>query len=152
MSTQEHSRQIRELMMAALDNECSAEELKTLEEALAANEELQLEWTELQRVKEVTSMMNIRKPPDQVWQDYWGSVYARLERGVAWVLISLGAIFLLSWGAWEAVQEIVADSEIPGLIKLALAALFIGIAVLLVSVLREKLFVRRSDPYKDIER
>jgi hypothetical protein len=76
----------------------------------------------------------------------------RLERGFAWVLVSLGTVVLLAWGIWQAVLEITADTDIPGLIKWALAVLFIGLAALLVSVVREKLFVRKNDPYKDIQR
>ncbi len=143
---------IRHLMMAALDDECSQSERRELEEALAADEGLRREWQELQRVKEVTNTMSVRKAPDQVWQEYWGSVYARLERGVAWVFISLSAIVLIAWGIWQAIQELAADADVPSLVKYAIAALAIGLAVLAVSVIREKLFVRKSDPYKDIER
>ena len=139
-------------MMAALDGECSTEQVDELERALAENDGLRDEWSELNRLKEVTNMMSIRKPPEEVWQDYWGSVYARLERSIAWVLISVGAIVLLSWGIWEVIREVVADSQIHGGIKLALAALLLGVVVLLVSVVREKLFTHRADPYKDIER
>jgi hypothetical protein len=144
--------EIRELMMAVLDDESSPEDRRKLDRALADDAVLRFEWEELRKVKEVTNMMSIRKPPDHVWQDYWTSVYARLERGIAWVFISLGVIVTLSWGVWEAVQEISADADVPTLVKIAIAALFVGILILAVSVVREKLFVRRSDPYKDIER
>ncbi len=143
---------IRNLMMAALDGECSKSECRQLDEALAANAELRHEWGELQKVKEVTNTMNVSKAPDQVWQEYWGSVYAQLERGVAWILISLGTIVLISWGVWDVIQELSADANVPSLVKYALSALAIGVVVLAVSVIREKLFVRKSDPYKDIER
>jgi hypothetical protein len=35
---------------------------------------------------------------------------------------------------------------------MAIYAALLGLAVLLLSVIREKLFVRRSDPYKEIQR
>jgi hypothetical protein len=143
---------VREWMMAALDGECSPDERRALESALAGNAKLNQEWNEMQRVKELTQTMNLRKPPDEVWQNYWGSVYARLERGFAWVLISLGTLVVLGWGIWRAILEVTADTNLPVFIKLALAILFIGLAALLVSVVREKLFVRKSDPYKDIQR
>jgi ferric-dicitrate binding protein FerR (iron transport regulator) len=141
-----------ELMMTVLDGECSAEDRQRLEQALATDKELQQEWSELQRVKEVTKLMTFRKPPNEVWQDYWGSVYARLERGVAWIFISLGSVVLLSWTLWQMIQDIIADSSLPNVVKLALAALLIGLVVLAVSVVREKLFVRKTDTYKDIQR
>lgn len=150
--SQPGEQQLHEWMMAALDGECSAADRQALDAAMAGNEQLQREWNTLQQLKELTGTMSMRKPPDEVWQSYWESVYARLERGFAWVLVSLGTVVLLAWGIWQAVQAITADTDLPGLIKLALAAMFIGLAALLVSVVREKLFVRKNDPYKDIQR
>ncbi len=143
---------IRGLMMAALDNECSAADRQVLEQALEKNPALQREWRDLQRVKEVTSMVSVRKPPDEIWADYWTQVYARNERRVAWVLVSLGTIVLLSWGLWQGILHVLADQSLPGFIKLAIAFLAVGLVILAVSVVREKLFVNRRDPYKDIQR
>ncbi|HKX57304.1 MAG TPA: zf-HC2 domain-containing protein [Xanthomonadales bacterium] len=150
--SQPGEQQLHEWMMAALDGECSAEDRQALEAAMAGDEQLQREWNELQQLKELTRTMSMRKPPDEVWQSYWESVYVRLERGFAWVLVSLGTVVLLAWGIWQGIQAITADTDIPGLIKWAMAVLFIGLAALLVSVVREKMFVRKSDPYKDIQR
>jgi ferric-dicitrate binding protein FerR (iron transport regulator) len=143
---------IRGLMMAALDNECSTAERQALMQALEKNPGLQREWRELQRVKEVTSMINVRKPPDEVWAGYWTQVYARNERRVAWVLVSLGTIVLLSWGVWQWISHLLADQTVPTFIKLGMAMLAVGLVILAVSVVREKLFVNKHDPYKDIER
>ncbi len=139
-------------MMTVLDGECSEDERRRLDELLAGDTTLREEWQELQRVKEATNIMSINKPPDEVWDKYWGSVYAKLERGIAWILVSIGAIVLLSYGIWQAIQELMADASIPGFIKLAIAAVAIGGAILAVSVIREKWFVMKSDKYKDIQR
>ncbi|MDZ4730115.1 MAG: hypothetical protein SH820_09260 [Xanthomonadales bacterium] len=143
---------VRGLMMAALDNECSAAERQALQQALQQNPELQREWRELQRVKEVTTMMSVRKPPEEVWSSYWAQVYARNERKVAWILVSVGAVILLSWGLWQGVLQVLAELDMPDFIKLAIGALSVGTVILAVSVVREKLFVNKHDPYKDIER
>ncbi len=143
---------LRGLMMAALDNECSAAEQLELQQALEANPELQGEWRELQEVKEVTNMMSVRKPPEEVWSRYWSQVYARNERSVAWVLISIGAVILLSWGLWQFILAVVADLDTPLFIKFAIGIVSVGAMILAVSVVREKLFVNKHDPYKDIER
>lgn len=142
----------RQLMMRVMDGEASAEEHTELERLLHGDIELRVEWDRLTRVKEATSAMALRKPPDEVWSDYWSSVYSRLERGLGWILLSLGAIVLFSYGAYEAVTQLIADAAMPWFIKAAILAAAIGAVVLLVSVIREKIFVGRSDPYKDIER
>lgn len=110
------------------------------------------DWRTMARLKEVTAGMTLRRPPDEVWDSYWGGVYRRIERGIGWILTSVGAIVVLSYGVWQAVRDLVADATLPVVIKVAILALIVGLIVLLVSVIREKLFVRRRDPYKDVIR
>lgn len=143
---------LRSLMMAVLDGECSDEERRKLDEALASDSPLREEWLKMRRVKEMTGMMQMNEPPEEIWERYWSSVYAKLERGIAWIFVSVGAIVLLSYGVWQVVQELVADPDVPGFIKLAIAAVAIGLVILAVSVIREKWIVGRSERYKDIER
>ena len=106
----------------------------------------------MSRVKEVTGMMSMKSPPEEVWDTYWTSVYNRVERGAGWILASMGAILLLSWTAWEVVQELTRDPSIPAIIKFGMLSLAVGGIILFVSVAREKLFTRRSDPYREVDR
>ena len=96
--------------------------------------------------------MELNSPPDEVWDDYQTGVFQRLERGIGWILLSVGATVLLTWGAWEWVQALMADNELPGFVRWAILALVAGLVVLLVSVLRERLFVRQREPDKDVVR
>ncbi|RKZ13064.1 hypothetical protein DRQ53_13905 [bacterium] len=143
---------LRVLMMAALDGEISPGDAEELEQGLAADGDLRQEWESMKRVKEVTGEMGFRKPPEEVWGRYWTSVYNRTERGIGWILASLGTIVLAGYAAWEIVQQILANSEIPLVIKLAIFAVALGGIILAVSVAREKFFIWRKDPYKEIER
>jgi ferric-dicitrate binding protein FerR (iron transport regulator) len=138
----------RALMMAALDGECTPDERHELDRTLADAPDLAAEWRRLARVREVTAGMTLQNPPEEVWDRYWGSVYTRAERGVAWVLISAGAIVLAAYWLWEAVRALLADASMPAFIRVAILALGLGLVILLVSVLREKLFVHRRDPYE----
>ena len=142
----------RRLMMGALDNEISTQEQQELSRLLQDNPVLEAEWKQLQRVKEVTGNMVFRKPPEEVWDMYWTGVYRRFERGIGWMLLSVGAILLLSYGVWEGIQELFADTTTPAIVKYGVLAVMIGLVVLFVSVVREKLFAWQRDPYKDVKR
>jgi len=142
----------RRLMMGALDGETSPQEEQELSRLLQNDPVLEAEWEQLQRVKEVTKGMVFNKPPEEIWDTYWTGVYRRFERGIGWILVSVGAILLLSYGAWEGLRELFDDTATPAIVKYGALAAIVGFIVLLVSVVREKLFVRRSDPYKDIIR
>jgi hypothetical protein len=138
--------------MASIDGELAGGERGELERLLDEHPALRAESARFQRVKEVTEAMALRPAPEEVWSDYWASVYSRLERGIGWILFSLGAIVVLSYGAWTGVRELLADATMPWFVKVSLLALTIGTVVLLVSVLREKVFVGRRQRYKDVER
>jgi hypothetical protein len=104
------------------------------------------------RVKEVTGSMSYRNPPDEMWDGYWSSTYNRLERGLGWILLSAGALILLGFAAWKSVEMIWGDSDVPLFVRLAILAVAIGLLVVAFSVVREKIFTRRHDPYKEIQR
>ena len=142
----------RELLMLALDDELESADRAEFARLITDNQELREEWNRLSRLKEVTANMNLRSPPEEMWAGYWTSVYSRFERGLAWILVSIGAIVLGSWGAWHFVQDLMADADLPTFVKWSILALLVGLVMLLVSVLRHRIFVSQSDPYKEIER
>ena len=142
----------RHLMMAALDGELSRGERDELDRLVDADASLREEWERLSKVKEVTEAMGYREPPEEIWENYWVSVYNRVERGVGWVLISVGALILAGFGLWHVVMDLLADTGVPGFVKIAIFAAALGGAVLLISVIREKWFMRKTDPYREIPR
>lgn len=144
--------QNEELLMRALDDELEPTERVEFERMLSDNPELRDQWDRLSKLQEVTANMKLRNPPEEMWDGYWTSVYSRFERGIAWILVSIGAIVVGSWGAWHFVQDLMADADLPTFVKWSILALLVGLVMLLVSVLRHRIFVSQSDPYKEIER
>lgn len=142
----------RRLMMAAVDREISGEDRERLEKALQGDPDLRAEWRGFQRLKQVTDDMKMKKPPEEIWDRYWDDVYRRLERWIGWILASVGAVVLVVWGLWTWLGGVMADSSLPALVRWSILALAAGLAVLLVSVIRERLFLHRGESYKDVIR
>jgi ferric-dicitrate binding protein FerR (iron transport regulator) len=143
----------RTLMMAALDDEISDGERAELKTLIAAAPDLDAEWRRLARVKEVTSGLTLQPLPEELWDRYWASVYARVERGLAWILVSAGAIVITAYAVWQAVTAFFADTGEPLFVRVAIAAVAVGATILLLSVVREKFWLSRRDPYqKEITR
>lgn len=143
---------VRHLMMAEVDREISGEGRRELESALDADPDLRHELDTFQRLKEVTDTMTPLKPPGETWDGYWEHVYRRLERGIGWVLVSLGTITVGTWGLWTLVRDVIRDTTMPVYIRWGVLALLAGGVILFVSVARERLFLRKTDPYKDVVR
>lgn len=142
----------RQLMMGRVDGELSPEEDRELDALIETNDEFRSEMKRMERVKTVTAAVSLKMPPDQIWEDYMNSVYQKVERGVGWILLSVGAIVTLSYGLWNGVSDLLENTTLPWFVKGAVLALLVGGVIITVSVVREKLFMRSKDPYREIER
>jgi len=140
------------LMMGYLDGELAPDEQKEFERMLADNPELQKEFNEYSQLKEVTQQMKFKQAPDDLWDSYWQRVYNRIERGIGWILVSIGAMICLAYFGYMFIEQLINDPYLSGIAKFGIFAIVAGMAVLLVSVIREKLFSSQSDPYKEIKR
>ena len=136
------------LMMAAIDGEITPADRRELDALIAKQPGLADEWRRMTRVKEVTATMRLQHPPEEVWDRYWESTYRRAERGIGWILLAAGALVLAGYGLWHAVEALLADTTTPVFVRAAIAATALGLLVLAVSVIREKLFTGRRDPYQ----
>lgn len=150
-----NEQQLREWMMAQQDGELTAEQIAELERSLqdpALRQIYEEEYPQMLHVKTLTRSRLPQDLPPEKWDQYWLGVYPRLERGLAWILMSIGALILIGWGSWEAAREWIINPDIPLWIKVAGISFWAGCAIMLVSVVREKLFLHKHERYKDIQR
>lgn len=142
----------QQLLMGAVDQELSAAEQEEFEKLIQQNSDFNEEWTKFKSMKEVLITMKFKNLPEKTWDNYWLNVFNRLERGLAWILVSVGSVILITFGLFKAVEEMFQDQHLILIVKVAIIAVLAGLVILLVSVIREKLIVRRSDPYKEVKR
>jgi predicted anti-sigma-YlaC factor YlaD len=140
------------LLMGYLDHELAESDVARVEEHLRRCDSCREELAEFRRLKEATQDMRVMMPDDKYWEDYWSHVYNRIERRVGWVMTSLGAILLLSYALYTVAEQLVFRSGVPLLVRIGTVALVVGFCTLLVSVLRERLFLAKSDKYERIKR
>lgn len=151
LSNEERSR-FHLLLMAALDHELSPDEEREFKKYLADSPDYRREWEEYQKLKEATMQLKFTQPAEEVWDRYWLNVYNRIERGLGWILTSIGAMIVLFYGAYKAIESLLAEAQLEWFMKAGILALLGGLVILLVSVLREKLLTRKTDKYKEIQR
>ena len=145
-------RHYKEMLMGYLDNELEADQAKDLEKHLAGCAQCSRELQELAKLKEITEGVSLVEPEDRLWQEYWGSIYNRMERGIGWILFSVAGILLVIYGGFNAIEHLIKDPSVGFMLKAALLALIAGMAVLFVSVLRERLYFWKKDRYRDVRR
>ena len=88
------------------DNELNAEEKVEFNNILESDAELKKEFKEQNRIKEVLRKMKLKNPSREVWDSYWMGVYNRIERGIAWVVISIGALIFFGYASYEVVNAL----------------------------------------------
>ena len=123
-----------------------------MEKHLAGCARCSKEVEELRKLKEITEGVTLAEPEDRLRQHYWASIYNRIERGSGWIIFSAAAILLIIYGGLKAIEELVIDPSLELIVKIGLVALIVGMAVLFVSVLRERLYFWKKDRYKDVRR
>ncbi len=146
------SKDKRELLAGYVDGELSDEERLAFEKDLADSTELRAELEEFLRLKEMTGIMTYADLPDEVWENYWQSLYKKLERGFGWIFFSVGAIALLFYGVFQFLSELYMNPTTPIFIKIAVTTLLLGVIILLVSFSRERLFAYKRDRYKEVNK
>ena len=141
------------MISAYVDGELTPEQRERLESHLSACDACKRELAEVRALKKELDMIKFTEPTDEQLERYWSGVYNRLERGAGWVLFSIGAIVLLCYGGFKLVEQVVRDPAVAWWVKGGVLALVFGLAILFVSLLRERLAVRKVDKYsKEVER
>jgi predicted anti-sigma-YlaC factor YlaD len=140
------------LLMGYLDSELTELEILRIEEHLKECADCAAELAEFRKLKEVTHNMRVLMPDEKYWEDYWSHIYNRLERRVGWILTSLGAILLSSYGLYALVEQLLLQKGIPLIVRIGVLALVVGFCTLLISVLRERIFLAKLDKYERIKR
>jgi hypothetical protein len=139
-------------IMAYLDNELSDSEINTVKQHLDECPDCSKKYESLNKVKEITGEMKFKKLPEMYWDEYWSHVYNKIERGLSWIFISIGAIIILTFAAWNALAKLINNSQISTILKTGIFIFIIGMVILIVSILREKLMIKKVDKYKEVER
>ena len=143
---------LREMLAGYVDDELSDEQKKAFEKELANNAELRAELDKFTKLKEVTGMVKYADLPLAVWESYWSSLYRKLERGVGWILFSVGAVILLLFGLYVGLRDLYIDPNVSLWVKIGVTGVGAGLVFLLVSFVRERLFAYRRERYREVIR
>jgi predicted anti-sigma-YlaC factor YlaD len=129
--------------MRYLDGEMSPDERRRFEIHIASCDSCRKTCRDFARLKEVTDSVRIADLPQTVWDVYWNKVYNRIERSVAWFLFIIGTLIVNGYWLYKAIT----DPGLYNILGLGLTLMLAGLAVLFLSVLREKATVNKTDRY-----
>lgn len=134
----------RVLISGLLDGELDGDQRAELDEHLASCSGCQRELDSLRCLFSGTgAAFGGEGPPDEVWDTFLDDVYNRLERKTGWVLLVFGLLVLGAFGTYAFIVEPWGSA----LIKILIATPTVGLLLLFVSVLRQRLESVKTDRY-----
>jgi predicted anti-sigma-YlaC factor YlaD len=101
----------------------------------------------LRELRERIAGAKLSEIGEDKWRETMNDSSVEITRGIGWLLFLAGWLVIAGIGL---VQFIFNDDISIG-IKLLLAAIYGGLALLFFSVLRQRLIERKTDKYKDVE-
>ena len=104
----------------------------------------------LARLRELRTRVgnsNLSEVGEDKWRETINDDTVQISRGIGWVSFITGLLVIAGIGL---VAFILSDDIGVGM-KLLLVAIYGGLALLLFSVLRQRLIERKTDKYKDVE-
>ncbi len=140
----------QKLLAGYLDDELDEAERRELDAELLRNPELRAELEQFRKLKRVTDSVRYADLPDAVWETYWSSLYRKMERGLGWLLFSASAAILACYGVIQMLSTLYTDSRISWIVKIGVTGLLFGLIVLVVSLIRERIFAYRNDRYREV--
>jgi len=137
----------KHLLLRVVDGVATELEREEFTAHIRSCEECRREYGEFKNLEEFMSAVKLKDLSEDARAAYWRLLYNRLERGLGWIFLSLGAILLLGFGGFMLIREFITDPTVSIILKIGVCAVLAGFIVLLVSVLKERLFVRKYDKY-----
>lgn len=131
-------------LMRYMDGELDAERSRAVEAALETDTELRREYVIFRRMKsDLEEMGSDMRTSVTTWE----AVNRRLTRPLGWILFLTGLVVWLGYATYAFLTGPEAMWE-----KLALSAVVVGVGMLFLSVVIDRLRDLKTDPYKEIQR
>ena len=140
------------LLMGYLDGELSPDEEKRIEEHITECKECTEDLERYKKLNDIVKPMDFVTLEDKLMENYWSKGYRKIERNLALFFLFAGLSTLTGFGIMQIVIKVWNFAGIPLLIKISIFAALAGAGALLLSILREKLFLSKKQRYSDIRR
>jgi len=138
----------KSLMMGLMDDELTEEEAVRVNHHLIRCESCREEYEQLRRTSGKMEGMDLKTPDDEILKKAWKSPYSRLARNFGILLVVSGWLAMVIYGTYEFM--VIKDMEsIP---RFSFVIMGLGIIILFITVLRDRIRSYRHDPYKEVEK
>jgi len=135
------------LLSGYLDRELTQQQRQRVEVHVDSCAECRDRLSGLADLRQRMSGARLSTLGDDVWRENIDDLAVNVSRGFGWLLFLGGLLLISGYG----IYEFVIDTSLKTGVKLLVAAVYLGLGALFVSVLRQRLIERKTDKYRDVE-
>jgi len=138
----------RALMMGLMDNELTEEESVKLNNHMIRCLSCREEYQQLKITSSKLDSIKLKGPDKDILARSWKSPYSKFSKNFGILLIIGGWLITMIYGAYEFIIQ----KETEAIPKYAFVIILIGIIILFITVLRDRLRSYKTDPYKEVDK
>jgi len=136
-----------EWLSGYLDGELTQQQRQRIELLLEESPALRSELAELKKMQSTVKTLPHKELVKERLNEMVSSSTQRVTHKSGWVLYVVGLAVLVGWGLYQFSR----DDEVHLVEKIATGMVLMGVVLLFVSVLRQRLNEARNDRYKDVQ-
>jgi len=141
------SEHVGELLSGYIDGELTQQQRQRVEVHCSDCADCERELADLTSLRKEIGASELSQFGEDTWRETMADTTTKTARGIGWILL-IGGVLV---AAGIAVFAFLTDPSIELRAKLIAGAIYGGLALLFISVLRQRLIERRTDKYKDVE-
>lgn len=136
-----------EWLSGYLDGELTQQQRQQVERLLDESPALRSELAELEKMQSTIKTLPHKEIGKERLNEMVSSSTQRVTQKSGWALYVVGLAVLVGWGLYQFSR----DDEVHLVEKIATGMVLMGVVLLFVSVLRQRLSEARNDRYKDVQ-
>ena len=129
-----------------LDGELTQQESQRIEIHLQNCPECSKTFENLEKAQQAAKQLLIEQPSKEEWSAMENQIFAKVTRGFGWSILIVWSVVTVVYAAF---QYAIAPNE-PFIEKILVFGFFLGVALLFLSVLYERLREAKTDRYKGV--
>lgn len=138
----------KQLLMGLIDGELTDDETRQINELLRRSQSLRDEYEQLLKVNGTLKILSYTPIDEKHLRQVWRSPFRKLLRGLSYFMIGVGFLALMGLG----LEEFLTHGNENMLVKVSLSGIGVGLLLLFLQVVRDRMILYKQDPYKDIEK
>jgi len=138
---------VGELVSGYIDGELTQQQRQRVELHCDSCAACRQELEDLKRLRDDVGKSRLSEFGEDKWRETMDDPAVKVSRGIGWLFLIGGALAI----GGIVLYSFVTDPTLELHMKLIIGAIYGGLAVLFISVLRQRLIERKTDKYKDVE-